>query len=143
PQVIHQIVWAGSNCTVTVRNTTAPNGWEFKGATQSTYQLQQVTANATVQHTVRLQRKFMAVAPPLPLTGGIATDWLYLTGAGVLVIGVVAGLVVVCYWYGAVGWFLTVQGGVGWLTPLFFGCVGGCAAAAEQVGKPDPPPMPG
>ncbi|MBT1018781.1 hypothetical protein KJY77_06505 [Canibacter sp. lx-72] len=42
PQVIHQIVWAGSNCTVTVRNTTAPDGWEFKGATQSTYQLQQV-----------------------------------------------------------------------------------------------------
>ncbi|MBT1035942.1 hypothetical protein KJY78_06240 [Canibacter sp. lx-45] len=42
PQVIHQIVWAGSNCTVTVRNRAAPNGWEFKGATQSTYQLQQV-----------------------------------------------------------------------------------------------------
>ncbi|MBT1018812.1 hypothetical protein KJY77_06680, partial [Canibacter sp. lx-72] len=93
PQVIHQIVWAGSNCTVTVLNMTAPDGWEFKGATQSTYQLQQVTANATVQHTVRVQRKFMAVAPPLPLTGGVASDWLYLTGAGVLAAGVAAGLV--------------------------------------------------
>ncbi|MBT1018730.1 LPXTG cell wall anchor domain-containing protein [Canibacter sp. lx-72] len=93
PQVIHQIVWAGSNCTVTVRNTTAPDGWEFTSQTPFAYQLQQVTANATVQHTVRLQRKFMAVAPPLPLTGGIATDWLYLTGAGVLAVGVVAGLV--------------------------------------------------
>ncbi|MBT1018284.1 hypothetical protein KJY77_03915, partial [Canibacter sp. lx-72] len=93
PQVIHQIVWAGSNCTVTVRNMTAPDGWEFKGATQSVYQLQQVMMDATVQHTVRLQRKFMAVAPPLPLTGGVATDWLYLTGAGVLAAGVTAGLV--------------------------------------------------
>nr|WP_250544204.1 LPXTG cell wall anchor domain-containing protein [Canibacter zhuwentaonis] len=35
----------------------------------------------------------MAVAPPLPLTGGIATDWLYLAGAGVLIVGVAAGLV--------------------------------------------------
>ncbi|MBT1035765.1 hypothetical protein KJY78_05330 [Canibacter sp. lx-45] len=127
PQVIHKIVWAGSNCTVTVRNTTAPNGWEFTSQTPFAYQLQQVMMDATVQHTVRLQRKFMAVAPPLPLTGGVASDWLYLTGAGVLVIGVAAGLVVVFYWYGAVGWFLTVQGGVGWLTPLFFGCVGGAA----------------
>ncbi|MBT1035981.1 hypothetical protein KJY78_06460, partial [Canibacter sp. lx-45] len=24
PQVIHRMLWAGSNCTVTVRNTTAP-----------------------------------------------------------------------------------------------------------------------
>ncbi|MBT1035581.1 LPXTG cell wall anchor domain-containing protein [Canibacter sp. lx-45] len=35
----------------------------------------------------------MAVAPPLPLTGGVASDWLYLTGAGVLAAGVAAGLV--------------------------------------------------
>ncbi|MBT1035944.1 hypothetical protein KJY78_06250 [Canibacter sp. lx-45] len=93
PQVIHKIVWAGSNCTVTVRNTTAPNGWEFTSQTPFAYQLQQVMMDATVQHTVRLQRKFMAVAPPLPLTGGVATDWLYLTGAGVLAVGVTAGLV--------------------------------------------------
>ncbi|MBT1018799.1 hypothetical protein KJY77_06615 [Canibacter sp. lx-72] len=93
PQVIHRMLWAGSNCTVTVLNMTAPDGWEFTSQTPFAYQLQQVTANATVQHTVRLQRKFMAVAPPLPLTGGVATDWLYLTGAGVLVIGVAVGLV--------------------------------------------------
>ncbi|MBT1034744.1 hypothetical protein KJY78_00015 [Canibacter sp. lx-45] len=90
-QVVDNKVWAGSNCTVTVLNMTAPDGWEFTSQTPSVYQLQQVMMDATVQHTVRLQRKFMAVAPPLPLTGGIATDWLYLTGAGVLVIGVVAG----------------------------------------------------
>ncbi|MBT1035980.1 LPXTG cell wall anchor domain-containing protein, partial [Canibacter sp. lx-45] len=93
PQVIHKIVWAGSNCTVTVRNMTAPDGWEFTSQTPSVYQLQQVMMDETVQHTVRLQRKFMAVAPPLPLTGGIATDWLYLAGAGVLIVGVAAGLV--------------------------------------------------
>ncbi|MBT1018392.1 LPXTG cell wall anchor domain-containing protein [Canibacter sp. lx-72] len=34
----------------------------------------------------------MAVAPPLPLTGGVASDWLYLAGAGVLTAGVTAGL---------------------------------------------------
>ncbi|MBT1035471.1 hypothetical protein KJY78_03780, partial [Canibacter sp. lx-45] len=93
PQVIHKIVWAGSNCTVTVRNTTAPDGWEFTSQTPSVYQLQQVMMDETVQHTVRLQRKFMAVAPPLPLTGGVASDWLYLTGAGVLIVGVAAGIV--------------------------------------------------
>ncbi|MBT1035934.1 hypothetical protein KJY78_06200 [Canibacter sp. lx-45] len=96
PQVIHRMLWAGSNCTVTVRNTTAPDGWEFTSQTPSTYQLQQVMMDETVQHTVRLQRKFVAVAPPLPLTGGVASDWLYLTGAGVLAVGVAAGLLVVC-----------------------------------------------
>ncbi|MBT1018822.1 hypothetical protein KJY77_06730, partial [Canibacter sp. lx-72] len=96
PQVIHRMLWAGSNCTVTVRNMTAPDGWEFTSQTPFAYQLQQVMMDETVQHTVRLQRKFMAVAPPLPLTGGIATDWLYLTGAGVLAVGVAAGLLVVC-----------------------------------------------
>ncbi|MBT1035967.1 hypothetical protein KJY78_06370 [Canibacter sp. lx-45] len=42
PQVIHKIVWAGSNCTVTVLNTTAPNGWEFTSQNPFAYQLQQV-----------------------------------------------------------------------------------------------------
>ncbi|MBT1017533.1 hypothetical protein KJY77_00020 [Canibacter sp. lx-72] len=89
PQVIHQIVWAGSNCTVTVRNMTAPDGWEFKGVTMSEQKLTKVMGDTRVEHEVRVQ--FVAVAPPLPLTGGVATDWLYLTGAGVLIVGVAAG----------------------------------------------------
>ncbi|MBT1035972.1 hypothetical protein KJY78_06415, partial [Canibacter sp. lx-45] len=42
PHVIHRMLWAGSNCTVTVRNTTAPDGWEFTSQTPFAYQLQQV-----------------------------------------------------------------------------------------------------
>ncbi|MBT1018735.1 LPXTG cell wall anchor domain-containing protein, partial [Canibacter sp. lx-72] len=92
-KVVDSRVWAGSNCTVTVRSVTAPDGWEFKGVTMSEQKLTKVMGDTRVEHEVRLQRKFMAVAPPLPLTGGVASDWLYLAGAGVFAAGVVAGLV--------------------------------------------------
>ncbi|MBT1018152.1 LPXTG cell wall anchor domain-containing protein, partial [Canibacter sp. lx-72] len=90
-KVVDSRVWAGSNCTVTVRSVTAPDGWEFKGATMSEQKLTKVMGDTRVEHDVAVQ--FVAVAPPLPLTGGVASDWLYLAGAGVLAAGVAAGLV--------------------------------------------------
>ncbi|MBT1035499.1 hypothetical protein KJY78_03920 [Canibacter sp. lx-45] len=92
-KVLHEGVWKGSNCVVTIRKVTAPDGWEFTDSDVFTSQFRNIAGSVRVEYSVAVQRKFAAVAPPLPLTGGIASDWLYLTGAGVLAVGVAAGIV--------------------------------------------------
>ncbi|MBT1018311.1 hypothetical protein KJY77_04050 [Canibacter sp. lx-72] len=92
-KVLHEGVWKGSNCVVTIRKVTAPDGWEFTDSDVFTSEFRNIAGSVRVEYSVAVQRKFVAVAPPLPLTGGVASDWLYLTGAGVLIVGVVAGLV--------------------------------------------------
>ncbi|MBT1018393.1 hypothetical protein KJY77_06290 [Canibacter sp. lx-72] len=86
-------VWSGSDCVVTVYKGDTPAGWVWMDKTPVVLNQRNVQAAGGVLVGLDVVR-VLVNAPPLLFTGGVASDWVYLTGVGVLVASVVAGLVV-------------------------------------------------
>lgn len=85
-------VWRGSDCVVTVNKGAAPYGWGWVDSGPTVVRVSGVV-DSPASVRVPLGMRYVAVAPPLPFTGGVGSDLVYAVGVGVLFVGVVfAGL---------------------------------------------------